>query len=59
MDAMEVERIAFALAQMLQSRTLPPDDAYAWARYVAEGLRAFRQKVDEGEATSSSTGSCR
>lgn len=44
---MEVERIAFALAQMLQARTLPPDDAYAWARYVCEGLRPLRQKVDD------------
>lgn len=50
MDAMEVERIAFALAQMLRGDRLSPDEAYIWTRYVAEGLRALRQKVDEDDA---------
>ena len=48
---MEVERIAFALAQMLRAGQLPPDDAYAWARYVAEALRPLRDKMTEGEPT--------
>lgn len=51
MDAMEVERIAFALAQRLREGSLPPDDAYAWTRYVAEALRPLRDKMTEGEPT--------
>lgn len=35
LDLTEAESVAFALVQRLREGSIPPDDAYWWARIVA------------------------
>lgn len=48
LDRHEAEAIGWAVALRVRERSMPPDDAAAWARYLCEAMRPFRPPDTKG-----------